>query len=152
MAGFFHNLIEHYSKAAERNRNRSFLRAVMAACAGVYMADGVVTLRDRMRLDKVMETLKALQVYDPHEGVDLFNEFVDAIKAHPKTGNEQVMRVIRDEAAGDTEKSNLLIRICLAVSEVKGEIPLPEQVEIVSLCNLLDVHPDGVGLYTDTKQ
>ena len=122
----------------------------MAACANVAMADGSVGLRERVRLDQVMDTLEALKIYDPHEGVDLFNEFVDAIRSNPKEGHQLAMEAIQAEAAEDQEKAMLLVRICLAVSEVQGKIPLTEQIEIVGLCTQLGVQPDNVGLYTDS--
>lgn len=150
MAGFLSNLLSLYRQEMERHRNRPFLKAVMGACATVAMADGSVGLRDRIRLDQVMETLEALKIYDPHEGVNIFNDFVEAIKANPKEGHEQALEAIRAETGQDPEKAMLLIRICLAVSEIEGKIPLTEQIEIVGLCSQLGVQPDNVGLYTDS--
>ena len=150
MTGFLSNLLSLYRQEMERHRNRPFLRAVMGACATVAMADGSVDFRERMRLDQVIVTLEALKIYDPHEGVNLFNDFVEAIKANPKEGREQALEAMRAEAGEASEKATLLIRICLAVSEVEGKIPLTEQIEIVGLCSQLGVQPDNVGLYTDS--
>jgi tellurite resistance protein len=148
MAGFLKTLKTIFEEQAQRHRNRQFLEASMAACALVAMADGVVSFSQRVRVDQVMETLEELKVFDPHDGVNLFNEYAEAIMESPRKGRERALRALETEAEVP-EKANLLIRICLAVSEVGGQIPLPEQVEIVALANRLGVDPGACGLYTD---
>ena len=77
--GFLATLTDKFQEQMERHRNRPFLRAVMAACALVAAADGKVSLAERVRVDQILDTLEELRIFDPHEGVDLFNEFTDAI-------------------------------------------------------------------------
>ena len=148
MTRFLNHLTKLYQEQVERYRNRPFLKAAMAACALVAVADGKVSFSQRMRVDQILETLDKLKVYDPHEGVDLFNDFVDQILASPKRGHAKALEAIRSIP----EKKNgarMLIRLCLAVSEKNGKISLVEQVEIVSLCNLLGIDPKEVNLYTE---
>ena len=148
MAGVLATLTDKYREQVERNRNRPFLRAVMAACAVVAASDGVITLAERVRLDQIMETLEALKVFDPHEGVDLFNEFTDAILEHPAQGHERAIRAI-EPLTRDADCASLLLRICLAVSEADGEATLTDQIEIVSLCSRFGIDPHDCGLYID---
>lgn len=149
MSGFLRSLSQLYRSQLERHRNRSFLRAAMAACALVSMANGVVSFRQRIRIDRLLETLETLRVFDPHEGVELFNELVASMNESPRLGHENALESIKKEVAGAPDKAQLLVRICLAVSEHDGEIPLAEQVEIVGLCTSLGVDPGACGLYTD---
>lgn len=53
--------------------------------------------------------------------------------------------------AGDPERAELVIRMCLALSEAEGDKSLVDQVEIVTLCSLLGVDPRARGLYTDLR-
>ena len=80
---------------------RAFLGGVaaMAACALVSVASGSVSFRHRVHVDRLMDTLDALRVFDPHEGVELFNQFVDALKADPEAGHRHALEVIADEVA-----------------------------------------------------
>ena len=142
MSGFLVTLSKLYREQLERHRNRPFLRAAMAGCALISMASGAVTLRERVRVDQVLETLDALQVYDPHEGVELFNEFVEALEASEEQGRSMVLEAIDAEVAQEPEKAGLLIRICLAVSEVEEGIPVREQEQIAALCDHLGVTQD----------
>jgi len=125
-----------------RHRNRPFLRAAMAACALVAMANGTVSFRQRVRVDRVMETLDALKVFDPHEGVELFNEFVEVLAGDPEAGHRQALEMVAREVSLEPEKALLLIRICLAVSRQDGGIPTAEQREIAALCRYIGIESD----------
>lgn len=147
MGGWLESLMNTYHETVDRHRNRPFLEAAMSACALVAMSDGAVSLRDRVRVDQVLETLEALQVYDPHEGVDLFNQIVSEIESDPRNGRIKALKLIMEEVNEHRDSAQLLVKIAVAVSKVQGAIPLPEQIEIVSLCSRLMVEPEDTGLY-----
>ena len=117
----------------------------------VASADGAVSFSERVRIDQIVETLEALKVFDPHEAVDLFNEFTDAILEDPKSGRAKALEAIQS-VADNPETAQLLIRICIAVSEAKSERLLVDQIEIVMLCSALGVDPKEFGLYADEQQ
>lgn len=147
MTGFLDSLLSDYQTQMARHRNRPFLKASMAACALAAVADGAPTLSERIRVDQILETLAALKIFDPHEGVELFNEYSIAILNAPREGRDRVMSELKP-AINDPETANLLVRMCLAVAEAKGEKSLVDQIEIVMLCSVLGVDPEDVGLYT----
>lgn len=151
MAGFLHNLLEEYHAVMERHRNRRFLSAAMAACALAACARGEVTFSQRIRVDQILETLDRLKVFDPHEGVDLFNEYVHAIMASPRMGQERAQAAVQ-AFTEDPDSAALLVRICLAVAEASGDKSLSQEIQIVMLCSLLDVTPQHVGLYSDGSE
>lgn len=150
MAGFLSSLITDFQVQMERHRNRPFLRGAMGACALVASADGAVSFSERVRIDQIVETLEALKVFDPHEAVDLFNEFTDAILEDPKSGRAKALEAIQS-VADNPETAQLLIRICIAVSEAKSERLLVDQIEIVMLCGVLGVDSKEFGLYADEQ-
>jgi tellurite resistance protein TerB len=152
MSELIQTLSQLYRVQLERYRNRPFLRATMAACALVSMASGSVSLRQRVRIDRLMETLDALKVFDPHEGVELFNELVDALKLDPAAGRQHALEVIAEEVSQQPEKARFVVRICLAVSQRDGTIPPAEWREVESLCRCLGVDPDSCGLDGITAQ
>lgn len=148
MASIIDDLIETYRTQVERHRNRPFLKAAMAGCALAACAKGEVRFSERIRVDQVLETLERLEVFDPHEGVELFNDYAGAILARPRQGHEQAMQAMRPFTT-DADSASLLVRICLAVAEASGEKSLPQQIEIVMLCSTLGVDPAAAGLYSD---
>jgi len=146
MAGILKSLVDNYQAHLERQRNRPFLDGVMAACALVATADGEVSFAERVRVDQILATLDALKVFDPHEGIDIFNEFTDAILANPADGHETAFQAMA-EVAQNPENGALMVRICCAVSEANGEKSLPDQIEITSICSRLGLDPGNCGIY-----
>jgi tellurite resistance protein len=142
MSGIIATLFDSYREQIERHRNRPFLRAAMASCALATMANGVVSLRERVRVDQVLATLDSLQVFDPHEGVELFNEFVEAFRASGDEGRRLALQAIEDEVAQEPGKAELLIRISIAVCAGKDGVPQAFREQIETLCDRLGVARD----------
>jgi tellurite resistance protein len=148
MSGMLDNLMRFFQARSEKEQNRPFLEAAMAACAMVSASEGQVSFADRIRVDQIMDTLTRLKVFDPHEGVDLFNRYTHGILKSPKTGRETALEKIKT-VTSDPETAELLIDLCLAVSLSDGITSLVEHIEIVSLCGLIGVDPDKIGLNTE---
>ncbi len=151
MSGFLSSLLSDYRKQLDRHRNRPFLRGAMAGCALAAIADGEVTFSERIRVDQILNTLEELKVFDPHEAIDLFNEFSAAILENPQAGRERALEAVR-AVTSDPERAELVVRICLAVAEAKGKKTLIDQIEIVMLCSILGVEPSFAGLYTSDAE
>lgn len=141
MSSILADLIQGYSEEFQRHRHRPFLRATMAGCALVSMAEGLVTLRHRVRVDQILETLDTLRLFDPHEGIDLFDAFVAEIRHYPDAGKARALAAVDAEVAEEPEKARLLVRLCAAVSEQEGEIQSAEWREIQALCARYGVTP-----------
>lgn len=149
--GFIDTLKKNHRLQLRRNHNRPFLKGVMAACALVAIADRVVSFGERVRIDQILETLDALKVFDPHEGISLFDEIIDDIKKSPEKGRERAFQAL-EAVAIDEETKKLILRICIAVSEANGKKMLEDQIEIVSLCSQLGIDPRDCGLYVDKSK
>ena len=147
MTGFLRTLINDYHDHVTRQKNLPFLEGVMAACALVASADGEITFGERVRVDQILETLDALKVFDPHQGVNIFNNFTDKILVHPREGHEKAFQAMK-RVAIVAENGALMLRICCAVSEGNGEKSLVDQIEIVTLCSRLGIDPRDCDLYT----
>ena len=148
MSGLLSSLTNAYQEMLERHRNLPFLKAVMASSAIMAIADGEVTFNERVRIDQILETLDKLAVFDPHEGVDLFNDYIEGIKENSAAGHERCWEDIH-AAVEDIETAALMLRVCLAICASDGEVNLPEQIAVVTLCSRLGVEPKDCGLYTD---
>lgn len=146
MAGFLTALKSSYENQMQRHQNKAFLNATMAACALVATADGRVTFSERVRVDQIVVTLEQLKAFNPVEAADLFRDFCDAVLDNPKDGHNKLVAVL-ESVRGNQETAELLIRICLAVTEADGKTSLVDQIEIVTLCSLLELDPAHFGLY-----
>ncbi|WP_428355782.1 tellurite resistance TerB family protein [Methyloprofundus sp.] len=117
----------------------------MAACAMVSMAEGEVEFCERIRLDQILITLEKLKIFDPHEGVEIFNDFSRKLSATPKEGHAEAVAAVK-KVATDKTTAELIVRLCLAISLSDGKTSMVEQIEIVSLCSLLGVDANLLGL------
>lgn len=149
MSGFLQGLTTLYRKEIERHHNRPFLEAAMAACALVATARGHITFAHRTRIDQILETLDALKVFDPHEGVEIFNAHAERILDHPRQGRTHALKIIR-RATKNSDTARLLVQLCLAVSEMNDDTSLADQIEIVMLCDQIGVDSAELGLYVDS--
>jgi tellurite resistance protein TerB len=146
MAGFLATLKKSYSAQMQRHHNKAFLNATMAACALAATADGRVTFSERVRVDQIVITLEQLKAFDPVEAADLFRDYCDAVLDSPRQGHDKLVAIL-ETVRGNQETAELLIRICLAVTEAGGKSSLMDQIEIVTLCSLLELDPAHFGLY-----
>ena len=103
----------------------------------------------RTRIDQILETLDTLKIFDPHEGVEIFNVHAEQILEHPRDGRKRALRVIR-RATKNPDTSRLLVQLCLAVSEMNDATSLADQIEIVMLCDQIGVDSAELGLYVDS--
>ena len=145
MSGLLNNFTHLFNESQKKRQNRPFLEAAMAACAMVSMSEGKVHFCDRIRLDQILSTLEKLKIFDPHEGVDIFNDFAEKIGASPKEGHAEALAAVK-KVAIDKTTAELIVRLCLAISLSDGKTSMVEQIEIVSLCSLLGVDANLLGL------
>ncbi len=136
MAGLWENLRDAVQSTAERHKNRPFLEAAMAACAYIALADGYVSIGERGRIDDILAQLEQLRVFDPHEGVNVFNDYVDALNEDPEAGKATVFSAI-EKMAADEEAALLVARICIAISNADGEFSDNERLAVVEVCDVL---------------
>ena len=138
-------LKESLGAQAERHRNRPFLEATMAACALVAYADEDVSLSERFQIDQVLERLDRLKIFDPHDGVNFFNEVVEKLKDAPEEASETALRRIAG-FAGDPESARMLVRVCHAVSWADGDVSEAERARIDEVCSVLGlVYEDAIA-------
>jgi len=132
----FDTLRQAIADTLERHRQQPFLDAAMAACALVAMADGSVSLSEQSRVDDVLEAIDRLALFDVHEAVDLFNEYVEGVTADPAKGRKRALDAV-GRMKDDAEASDLLVKICLAVSRADGEYAPGERDQIAAVCRRL---------------
>ena len=145
MSGLLNNFTHLFNESQKKRQNQPFLKAAMAACAMVSMSEGEVRFCDRIRLDQILSTLERLKIFDPHEGVEIFNDFSMKIRATPKEGHAEAIAAVK-KVATDKTTAELIVRLCLAISLSDGKTSMVEQIEIVSLCSLLGVDAELLGL------
>ncbi|MDA1325299.1 MAG: TerB family tellurite resistance protein [Proteobacteria bacterium] len=145
MASFFKFAKEALAVELDKFRNRQFLDATMAASALVSMADGDANITEINILDQALETIQELKIYDPHDAMDLYRDYIDALRADPGATRDTIMRTI-GRIREDPHAARLLIRVCVAIGKADEDFSGPEKAVITELCQSLGLDPDELGL------
>ncbi len=139
------SLAESLNKKLTRHRRRPFLEGAMAACALVAAADGKITFSETNRVDDIVRNLRMLKVFDVHEAVDLFQDFVAAIQSRPEAGKAEALAAVA-KGGSDAELSALIVRLSAAISQADGVFHPSERDCIVEICRALDLHPKDIDI------
>jgi tellurite resistance protein len=145
MRGFLASLLDDYELELERHRQRPFLKASMAACALAAAADGAPTFCARIRVDQILETLETLKIFDPHEAVDLFNEYSKTLLKSPADGHQKALDAIK-AMTGNPDTLALLVRMYIAVAEAKEGKSGSDEAEFEAVCKTLGIDPRELGV------
>ena len=129
----------------EKLKHRKFMEASMATAALVATADGTVSFSERVAVDQILENVDALKIFDPHEAIDRFNHFVEAIQENSAAGSTAALKAIEPEV-GDQEAADLIMRIGCAISRADGDFSEVEVTQIQAIADVLGIEmPDLSG-------
>lgn len=145
MVGFFEFAKEALAAELDKFRNRQFLDATMAASALVSMADGDANITELNTLDQALETLQELRLYDPHEAMDLYRDYLDGLRDDPGATRGKIIQVV-GKIREDQHAARLLVRVCVAIGKADEDFSEPEKAVIIELCETLALDSDELGL------
>ncbi len=107
----------------------------MATCALAASANGKVSLFQRMKVDRILETEKRLAKFDPHEGMHLFNAYSVRLQADTEVAHRQLYEIIKS-AIDNEETANSLIEMSQAMIQQCPQAS-KARIEMTTLCKLL---------------
>jgi tellurite resistance protein len=145
MVGFFTLAKEALAAELEKFRNRQFLDATMAASALVSMADGDANITELNILDQALEAVHELKIYDPHEAMDLYRDYIEGLKQDAAGTQEKIMNAV-GRIHGDEHAARLLIRVCVAIGKADDNFSRSEKAVIEELCGVLALDDGELGL------
>ena len=99
----------------ERYRDRTFLKAAMAASALTAYADGSVSVSERFKVEQILERLERLRIYDVQKAVEKFEAYVGELEDNTESA-EPVLLGKLERMAGDREAADLIARIAIEIS------------------------------------
>jgi len=120
----------------ERYRDRTFLKAAMAASALTAYADGSVSVSERFRLEEILERLERLRIYDAQKAVEKFESYVIALEDDTEEA-EKVLLGKLERMAGDREAADLIAQIALEISYADTYFNRAERMQFDAICAAL---------------
>ena len=130
------SMVQWWSQRLRQLRNRTFLRAAMAAGALVSTADHDVRLSEQLALDDLLARLEELRVYDVHVGVELHRGYAERIKADPEKGRRTAIDAI-SAFRGDEEHGLLILYVAATIAGADQELTATEQQTLAEIADAL---------------
>ena len=138
-------LLDEIHGEIQRYRNRTFLKAAMAACALSAYADGSVTLSERYSIDDILTRFGRLRIYDPHKAIAILDEFLEELRSNTEEAHSVLVGKLR-RMADDPVGAELVAKIALIVSHADGEPSAAEKAQFDEICRVLRVEGEELAL------
>lgn len=130
------SILERWSTRVQRIRGRRFLDAAMAAAALVSTADRDVRLSEQFALDRMLERMKQLRVFDPRAGVELHRRYVERITAESGNGRRDAIDSV-SSFRGDEERGLLILYVGAVVAKADGDLSEAETRALADISSAL---------------
>jgi tellurite resistance protein len=127
----------------ERFRDRSFLKAAMAASALTALADGEVSLEERYRIDAILAREPALGAFNAAKAVSIFQDYVHALRREPQRARRVLMAKV-ERMAEKPRKARTVMRVSWLIIAADQDVTPAEAAAFDELCRTLMLDPEDV--------
>ena len=129
----------------KRFKNKSFMEAVVAGCAMVAFADGVVTPEEKTKMAGFIQRNDALKVFEMSDVIDNFEKYVKSFEFDLIIGKAEALRSI-GKIKKNSEEARLLVRVCCAIGAADGDFDKNERGVVREICQELGLEPNEFTL------
>ena len=126
-------------------RNKSFLEAVVAGCALVAYADGVVKPEEKQKMMGFLQTSDVLSVFDVTEVIKAFEKAAKSFEFDAAIGEANALQTVGKLKGKDAE-ARLMVRVCCAVGAADGDFDDDEKAAVRKICGELGLNPKDFDL------
>lgn len=139
------SILESIQERLHRHRDRTFLKAAMAASALAAYADGTVSLSERYSIDELLSNLERLKIHDPEKAVQILDEYIYALENNPEAAQAVLIGKLK-RIADDREAADLIAKIALTISYADGHFNYAERMQFDEICHTLGLDAKDVTL------
>jgi len=142
MSGIADGIAQFLSFTGDRGKSRALCEAAMAAAALVATARTDVTFAERALIDQALRALAHQDDAHAETGIEMFQEFVDAISGNSSRGRRDALAAVRD---CPSHGRDVVLRIATAMAHANGPPP-PESIAIAAeIATVLGAAPPNAG-------
>ena len=132
------SMLDRWSRKIQQLRGRAFLETAMAAAALVSTADEDVRLSEQLALDRVLDRLDRLRVFDPHVGVELHRRHAESILEDPTQGRLAAIQALVAFDGSDEERL-LILYVAAVIAKADQVLSEFERVALDEICQALSL-------------
>jgi tellurite resistance protein len=120
----------------ERYRDRTFLKAAMAASALTAYADGSVSMSERFKVEDILERLERLHIYDAQKALEKFEAYVIELEDNAEEA-EKILLGKLERMASDRDAADLIAHIAIEISYADKYFNRAERMQFDAICGAL---------------
>lgn len=145
LKGKFDEVSANLKNEVTKVRNKEFLEGVVAGCALVAYADGVVKPEEKQKMMGFLRTSDVLSAFDTSDVIKLFEKFTDQFEFDPAIGEANALQAVSKVKKKEGE-ARLLVRVCCAIGASDGEFDNMERKVVSKICSELGLNPTDFDL------
>lgn len=126
-------------------KNKNFLESVLAGCALVAHADGLVRPEEKQKMMGFLHNSEVLSVFDVKDVIKIFEKYSKQFDFDYKIGQASALQAI-SKLKGKESEARLMVRVCCAIGTADGNFDIHEKEAVRSICKELGLNPQDFDL------
>jgi tellurite resistance protein TerB len=126
-------------------RHKAFLEGVVAGCALVAYADGVVKPEEKQKMMGFLQASDVLSVFDIPNVVATFEKFAKNFEFDYAIGEANALQAVAKLKNKEAE-ARLMVRVCCAIGAADGDFDDDEKAAVRKICGELGLNPKDFDL------
>ena len=126
-------------------RSKGFLEAVVAGCALVAHADGVVKPEEKQKMMGFLRNSEVLSVFGADEIIAIFDKYAKQFEFDAQIGQASALQAVAKVKDKEAE-ARLMVRVCCAVGAADGDFDDQEKAIVRKICAELGLNPKDFDL------
>ncbi|MCP5158923.1 MAG: tellurite resistance TerB family protein [Gammaproteobacteria bacterium] len=126
-------------------RNKSFLEAVVAGCALVAHADGVVRAEEKQKMMGFLRNSEVLSAFSTEEVITIFDKYAKQFEFDYQIGQASALQAVA-KVKDKSDEARLMVRVCCAIASADGHFDDDEKAIVRKICAELNLNPKDFDL------
>ncbi|EAR21077.1 tellurite resistance TerB family protein [Nitrococcus mobilis] len=145
LKGKFNEVSKSLKGEVTKIRNQTFLEGVVAGCALVAYADGIVKPEEKQKMMGFMRNNDIMSVFKTEDIIKLFEKFSSRFEFDRQIGEIDAFAAIA-KVKSKPDQARLLVRVCCAIASSDGDFDEQEKQAVRKVCNELGLDPADFDL------
>lgn len=128
-----------------KHKNANTLNALMATCAHVAAADGLIDPTEKRKMIGFVKNSPIISVFGDTAAIKVFTEHADRFEFDQDIGSAEALRAI-GQFKGQPDVARLIIRAGIAIGNADGSFDDDEKSVMRKICAELGENPGDFGL------
>lgn len=126
-------------------RNKSFLEAVVAGCALVAHADGVVRAEEKQKMMGFLRNSEVLSAFSTEDVISIFDKYAKQFEFDYQIGQASALQAVA-KVKDKSDEARLMVRVCCAIGAADGNFDDNEKAIVRKICAELNLNPKDFDL------